>query len=70
LPGGVEIVRLFHPRGDLWRDHFAITGARIMGLTDIGRATAALLRFNDSDRLLEREELIRVGRYPSKRARE
>ena len=41
-----QIVRLFHPRGDLWIDHFEVDGARIAGKTPIGRATVQVLAMN------------------------
>ncbi len=43
-----RIVTLFHPRRDIWSDHFAWSAdrARILGLTPTGRATAEALRFN------------------------
>lgn len=36
-----------------------------MPLSDIGEVTARILAFNSPDRLLEREALRTVGRYPS-----
>src|SRR5688572_26326273 len=39
-------VRFFNPRQDYWWDHFALVGARIEPLTDIGRVTATILQFN------------------------
>lgn len=59
-----ELSALFHPRRDAWEDHFRLTGPRIIGLTPQGRVTAKLLRFNDEERLLEREFLIRSSLYP------
>ena len=64
-----ELVRLFNPRADRWTDHFVIEGVRIVGRTDIGHATARLLGVNDADRLLEREALLAVGRFPHPAAR-
>ena len=49
-PSSGALVRLFHPRSDLWSDHFDKHGDRIAGRTAIGRATAALLRMNASNR--------------------
>jgi 5-methylcytosine-specific restriction endonuclease McrA len=49
---------LFHPRRDHWSDHFKVQDARIDGATPVGRATAALLRFNSRDRLKLRERLL------------
>jgi len=64
-----QLCRLFNPRTDRWPEHFRLDGARIVGITEIGEATAALLGFNHPDRLLEREVLLHVGRYPSSPAR-
>jgi HNH endonuclease len=60
-----EIVPLFNPRTQIWGDHFELSGAQINGRTAIGRATAALLRLNDNERISYRESLIDAGRYPS-----
>jgi hypothetical protein len=57
-------VFLFHPRRDQWADHFKVEGARIVSLTAMGRATAALLKFNTPDRLETRQMLARAGRFP------
>jgi hypothetical protein len=59
-----EIIPLFHPRRDMWDDHFRLDGPRIVPLTAKGRVTAFLLQMNVPDRLIEREILIRLGRYP------
>lgn len=40
----------------------------IESLTSIGEATARILKFNENERVLERETLIAIGRYPSKPA--
>ena len=37
----------------------------ITPLTGIGEVTARILGFNDSGRILERQELIALGRYPA-----
>jgi hypothetical protein len=59
-----QVVRLYHPRRDRWGDHFQINGAMIVPITEIGEATARLLRFNDDDRVLERTLLQAAGQYP------
>jgi hypothetical protein len=56
-----EIIRLFHPRRDLWDEHFQLNSAHIIPLTSIGRATANLLRLNMVGRIEERELLIELG---------
>ncbi len=60
-----EIVPLFNPRTQNWNKHFELSGASIVGLTSIGRATVVLLRLNDHERLDYRQNLIEIGRYPS-----
>jgi len=57
--------RFFNPRTDRWAEHFALDGVTIIPLSDIGEVTARILDFNNSDRLLERQVLHAVGRYPS-----
>jgi hypothetical protein len=68
VPGTSQLCRLFNPRTDRWSEHFRLEGTWILGLTDIGRATASVLGFNAPDRILERESLEDVGRFPSNRA--
>jgi hypothetical protein len=62
-PATGQTVRVFNPRSDEWAKHFEWSGARIIGLTLIGRATENLLKFNRSDRVLVRETLIAEGVY-------
>lgn len=56
-----QIVLLFHPRRDLWSDHFTLHGALIVGRTATGRATAALLQMNAPRRRDLRALLLRRG---------
>jgi hypothetical protein len=67
--GTGRLCRLFNPRTDRWAEHFRLDGVRIIGLSEIGEATATLLAFNHPDRLLEREALLEAGCYPSAPAR-
>lgn len=60
-----ELVRFFNPRRDFWGEHFRLDDNAIQPLTDIGEVTARILDFNNDERILERQELIAVGRYPS-----
>ena len=60
-----EFTRFFNPRTDGWADHFQLDGVVIKPPTRIGEVTVRILGFNDSNRLLERQELIDLGRYPS-----
>lgn len=55
------IVPLFHPRQDIWQDHFAFRGPRLIGLTSRGRATVQLLNMNAPRRIQLRIELQATG---------
>ncbi len=59
-----KFTRFYNPRSDYWSAHFHLQGTAIQPLTDIGEATARILGFNDSDRLLERQLLINQNKYP------
>jgi hypothetical protein len=61
-----ELVRFFNPRRDRWKDHFQFDNALIQSLTDIGEVTERIFQFNDAERILEREILIKADRYPPK----
>lgn len=62
------LVRFFNPRIDRWLDHFQLERLSIQPLTEIGEATARILRVNNIERILERQELNKVGRYPNSAA--
>lgn len=72
IPGTAEVVRLYNPRQDRWSDHFRLDadGITIQPISAIGEATVRLLGLNQEDRLLEREALLEVGRYPTPMARQ
>ena len=52
---------LFNPRADHWMEHFSLSDHRIVGLTEVGRATVSLLNMNDPDRVQLRAELAALG---------
>lgn len=58
-----EILRLFHPRNQEWKDHFVFVGAQIVGLTASGRATIQLLRMNDKSKIDTRQAMIERGHF-------
>ena len=62
-PASREAIRLFHPRQDIWSEHFRLEGALIIGRTPIGRATVQVLAMNADDLLLVRAELLQEGGY-------
>jgi hypothetical protein len=63
-----ELVRLYNPRTDRWREHFRLNGVVIEPLTEIGEATVRILQMNRDDQILERQVLNRHRRYPSEAA--
>ena len=59
-----EVTLLFNPRQQVWGDHFRLDGVRIIPLSPEGRVTIFVLQLNDEMRLLARQSLLEVGRYP------
>lgn len=55
-PDSDHLVRLFHPREQLWSDHFRMEAGYILGLTSVGRTTVFLLEMNAPHRLELRME--------------
>jgi hypothetical protein len=60
-----EFTRFFNPRADRWADHFKLRGAFIDPQTALGEVTARILGLNEPERIMERQLLLRLGRYPS-----
>jgi HNH endonuclease len=63
--------RFFNPRIDLWQEHFRLSetrGVSIIPLSTIGEVTARILGFNAPERLLERQVLRDINRYPTTEA--
>jgi hypothetical protein len=58
-----EIISLFHPRQQVWEDHFVIEDGVVVGRTPIGDATVRLLKMNDDDQLQIRKALIARAEY-------
>lgn len=65
VQGTGAYVRFFHPRLGRWAEHFRLDGVLIVDLSDIGEVTGPILAFNISERLLERQVLLEMGRYPN-----
>lgn len=67
-PSNGEFTRFFNPRTDHWADHFSLNGVVVQPRTPIGEAAVRLLGYNETDRILERETIRDIGRYPPKEA--
>jgi hypothetical protein len=59
-----QLTPLFHPRRDRWEDHFAWRGARLIGLTPIGRVTISVLGINLPEAVRVRKELRKEKLLP------
>jgi HNH endonuclease len=58
------LTRLFHPRQDIWNEHFAWVGTELMGRTAVGRTTIDVLAINMPERVEHRRLLQRAGLFP------
>jgi hypothetical protein len=58
-----HLVRLFHPRRQVWDRHFAWDGPTLVGRTRIGRTTIRVLAMNDPEFVDFRATLMEEGRY-------
>ena len=65
-PASGAIVVLFHPRRQLWREHFAWNqdATLVLGLTPTGRATVEALRLNRPGLVNLRRVLAGAGEHP------
>lgn len=61
--------RFFNPRTDRWSEHFRLNEYLIEPRTNIGEVTAHIFEFNTGERILERQALRAVNRYPNEAAR-
>ena len=59
-----ELTPFYHPRQQQWEDHFELDGPTIVPVSQIGRVTERLLKFNQAERLILRKQLVSVHRYP------
>lgn len=63
-PESGAISLIYHPRRNLWVDHFRVEEHRFIGRTPEGRTTIRLLQLNRDDRISERIALARAGLLP------
>ncbi len=59
-----EIVSIFNPRQQTWKEHFSWNGMELVGLTATGRSTVKALDLNRSTMLAIRAEEELLGRHP------
>jgi HNH endonuclease len=59
-----EVVSVFHPRQQVWKEHFGWNGVKVFGLTATGRAAIKALDLNQLTMLAIRSEEELLGRHP------
>jgi hypothetical protein len=59
-----EVVSIFNPRQQAWKEHFDWNGVQVVGLTATGRATVQALDLNRATMLAIRAEEELLGRHP------
>ncbi len=59
-----EVVSIFNPRQQVWKEHFGWKGVEVVGLTATGRTTIAALSLNRSLMLAIRTEEEFFDRHP------
>ena len=63
-PDTGELTRLFHPRTDVWEDHFEWSAHLLVGRTPIGRTTVRVLAMNQPIMRAVRAALLAEGVFP------
>jgi len=65
-PVSGAVVALYHPRADIWSEHFTWSDlfTEIIGLTARGRATVLRLRLNRPELVALRRILAATGLHP------
>lgn len=59
-----EVVPIFNPRQQIWKEHFGWKGVEVVGLTAVGRATIEALSLNRPIMLAIRGEEAFFNRHP------
>ncbi len=61
-----SLAPLFNPRGQIWYEHFRWdeAGARIIGLSPVGRVTAQALQLNNPIAVVVRTGWVEAGWHP------
>jgi hypothetical protein len=59
-------VQFFHPRQNLWSEHFQIDmqAGMVMGITAVGKVTVENLKMNSAAQVAARKLWIRLGLFP------
>lgn len=65
-PNTNQIVKLFHPRYQIWSENFIWidNSIRVMGLTSTGRATIVRLKLNRPAIIIARQRWVDAGYHP------
>src|SRR5438034_3192104 len=60
-PATGELVALFNPRSDVWKEHFEWNSGILVGKTPVARATIDVLQINRPERAEHRRLLMLAG---------
>ena len=63
-PETKQFCPLFHPRREIWHEHFKWNGPLLIGRTPLARATIEVLAINDPMQVMTRRALMREGVFP------
>jgi HNH endonuclease len=63
-PATGRMTRLYHPRSDVWQEHFRWAGHELIGLSDVGRSTIRVLNMNSHVLMVIRATLLMEGLFP------
>ena len=66
-PATGELTALFHPRTQVWTEHFEWKGPVLVGKTSAARATIDVLKLNAPERVEHRRLLMLAGAFPPQR---
>ena len=64
LDDQLNLIPFFNPRQQNWFHHFEGVHGEIIPKSDIGRATAKILQFNNPERVIIRGILQEIGLFP------
>ena len=59
-----QVVPLYHPRKDIWPEHFAWEGGELRGRSAVGRATIAALKMDTPRKVQTFQAQAELGIYP------
>ena len=57
-----DSIRFYNPRVDVWTEHFDVHASGLLiPKTNIGEGTIKILQLNQTDSIIERSKMVRLG---------